>query len=153
MSLPEALSELARARADLAQMQEDWAQAHYDMDDTPEGKAFAAIDAATRATERRVKEIEARAHLEAVTAYDGNKHPLAGVDLAEYQTVTYDRQAAIKWCVGNAVRYLDLDAKAFAKAAPVLVDLGAPVQIGVEVRAKIAGDLSAYLSEPPHADE
>jgi len=145
MNLEEALRELAQARQTLSGLQEDWAQARYDMDHTPEGVAFAAADSITRFTEQRVKEIEASIRQEAVAAYDGNKHPIEGVDLAEYQTVTYDRAEAIKWCVSNAPKYLALDTKPFEKAAPVLVDLGAPVQLGVEVRARIAGDLSQYL--------
>lgn len=146
MDLKEALvRELALMRLAIEIQTEKVADARSALDQIPEWQEHMAAGIALAEMQSHAREVEARLRLEAVTTYDGNKHPLMGIDLAEYQTVTYDRAEAIKWCVGNAVRYLALDTKLFEKAAPVLVDLGAPVKIGVEVRARIASDLSAYL--------
>jgi hypothetical protein len=51
----------------------------------------------------------------------------------------------VAWCAEHALKYLVLETKGFEKAASVLKDLGAPVELVREPRASIATDLSQWL--------
>jgi len=78
-------------------------------------------------------------------AASGNYKPAHGVQIKEFSKVMYAPNLALDWCIAHAPKYLALHAKAFEKAASVLRDLGAPVELTKEARAQIATDLSAWL--------
>ena len=75
-----------------------------------------------------------------------NSRPAEGVQVKLFNKVEYQRDEAEKWCFAHAAKYMALDTKAFEKAAPVLRDLGAPVELTHEPRVSIGTDLSAWLT-------
>lgn len=92
------------------------------------------------AAEAKVRELALAEH-----AVTGNYKPADGIQIKEFAKVLYKPEDAWEWCIEHAIKYLLLDTKAFEKAASVLRDLGAPVELGKEARAQIATDLSGWL--------
>ncbi|HOW77955.1 MAG TPA: hypothetical protein PK406_00760 [Verrucomicrobiota bacterium] len=149
MNLQEALIELAKARKAL-----DGAQARLDMamlamKMTPQYATVEVAQAGQRNAEELVTQAGALVRQLAIDAFvgTGNKTPSPGVSIKLYKVAHYDPEAAKAWCRENAAGYLALDTKRFEKAAPVLKDIGAPVQIIEDPRAVIASDLGGLLKE------
>lgn len=106
-----------------------------------------ALSVAMEAAEAKVRELALAEH-----ALTGEYRPAEGVQVKLFSKVNYQQDEAEKWCLAHAAKYLTLDTKAFEKAASVLRDLGAPVELTKEARAQIASDLSAWLTSEgdPH---
>jgi hypothetical protein len=102
----------------------------------------------TKRAESMVRELALVEH-----ALTGDAKPAEGVQIKEFTKVVYAPNLALDWCRAHAPKYLQLDTKAFEKAAPVLKDLGAPVELTKEPRLQIATDLSAWLPDPLLASE
>jgi hypothetical protein len=101
---------------------------------------------AVGAAESKVRALALAEH-----ALSGDYKPAEGVQIKEFSQVVYAPNLALDWCLAHATKYLQLDSKAFEKAAPVLRDLGAPVEMTKEARAQIATDLSAWLTNEGEA--
>ncbi len=81
-----------------------------------------------------------------------NSRPAEGVQVKLFSKVEYAPNLALDWCIAHATKYLQLDTRAFEKAAPVLKDLGAPVTLTREPRVSIGTDLSAWLTSEGERD-
>lgn len=99
-----------------------------------------ALSVAVGAAEAKVRELALAEH-----ALTGEYKPADGIQIKEFNKVVYEPEQARVWCVTYATKYLQLDTKAFEKAASVLRDLGAPVELTKEARAQIATDLDVWL--------
>lgn len=77
-------------------------------------------------------------------ALDGNKAPIAGVIIKEFETLVYDPAVALAWALNHSMA-LQLDVKAFEKIAKV--SPLACVSYRGEARAQIATDLTKLLEE------
>jgi len=86
-------------------------------------------------------------------ALSGDTKPAEGVQVKLFGKVVYEPQDVWSWCIVNAPKYLVLDAKAFEKAASVLRDLGARVELTKEARAQIATNLDVWLTNEGKPDE
>jgi hypothetical protein len=146
-TLTDALRELAQARASEEGTRRLVAALDAALASTPEGIALSMVreersqkQAAIKAAESTVRELALAEH-----ALSGDARPAEGVTVKLFSKVVYQQDEAEKWCFGHAARYLVLDSKAFEKAAPVLKDLGAPVEFAKEARAQIATDLGVWL--------
>lgn len=94
--------------------------------------------------ETETSELEALIKQEAVAAFDGNKHPLTGIEIKSFSVVTItDQKSALKWIAENAPTCLKIDEGKFKKIADTL-ELPF-VDKKDENRAQIASDLSSYL--------
>lgn len=147
--MSDTLKTLATQRGILAMLRNECALSRAAMENTTEGKAVAALDAAAKETEQRVKDLEAQVRAEALDVHrlTATRQPWPGVEIKMYRTTAYDQTEALGWCQEHAPKYVKpatLDKAAFEKAAPVLVDLGAPVVFGEEPRVFIASDLERY---------
>ena len=104
------------------------------------------LEVAIKDAEAKVRELALAEH-----ALTGIYRPAEGVQIKEFNKVVYEPEDAWSWCVEHALKYLQLDTKAFEKAASVLRDLGAPVELTKEPRAQIATDLGAWLTNEGEA--
>jgi hypothetical protein len=102
--------------------------------------SYGDLGVAALAAEQRVRELALAEH-----ALSGDAKPAEGIQIKEFSKVVYAPNLALDWCRAHAPKYLQLDTKAFEKAASVLRDLGAPVELVREPRVSIATDLSAWL--------
>jgi len=154
-TLTDALRELAEARKQMI-IAKEWTAEHL-----KRVKAMTAYQelATAQDSERNLKlaiedaESTVRELALAEHALSGNVRPAEGVQVKLFGKVVYEPQDVWSWCIVNAHKYLQLDVKAFEKAAPVLRDLGAPVELTKEARVQIATDLSVWLQEPLLASE
>ena len=103
-------------------------------------KQVSVLENAIGDAESRVRVLALAEH-----ALTGEYKPAEGVQVNLFSKVVYEHEDAWAWCAEHALKYLVLETKGFEKAAPVLRDLGAPVQIEKEPRVSIATDLSAWL--------
>lgn len=153
-ALRDALRELAQARRSEEIVSNHIAQIQADIENTPQWLALAGfrrdlaeVKASAAAVTERAKELA----LDDFYVTE-NRRPAEGVQVKLFSKVDYQRDEAEKWCLGHACKYLILDARAFEKAAPVLRDLGAPVQLTRDPRVSIATDLSAWLTSEGDPD-
>ena len=105
-------------------------------------------ESARLASEREQAEDVLSALALAQFAATGDKHPTAGVDIAEMTKLEYDAVEAFAWASekGMAVKPASLDVKAFEKIAKATkLDF---VNVVVEPKVTIARDLSAVLDAP-----
>ncbi len=98
------------------------------------------LEIAIGAAETKVRTLALAEH-----TLSGDYRPAEGIQIKEFSKVVYEPEQARAWCVAHAHKYLALDTKAFEKAAPVLRDLGAPVELTREARAQIATNLDVWL--------
>ena len=102
--------------------------------------SYGDLGVAALAAEQRVRELALAEH-----ALSGDANPAEGVQVKLFAKVVYEHEDAWAWCAEHALKYLVLETKGFEKAASVLKDLGAPVELVREPRVSIATDLSAWL--------
>jgi hypothetical protein len=79
----------------------------------------------------------------AIYRASGETKPVPGVVIKMYKLCKYDQELAKQWCATKAPGYLKLDNARFEKAAEVLKDVGAPVQVVPDPRVTIASNLDA----------
>jgi len=150
VTLENALRELAEARTELEIAKEWTAQLLTLVKAMPAYQKFSAAQdseldlvKAITVADLRVRELALKEHL-----WSGSYKPAGGVQIKEFSKVVYAPNLALDWCIAHATKYLQLDTKAFEKAASVLRDLGAPVELTKEARAQIATNLSAWIQRP-----
>ncbi len=97
-------------------------------------------------------EYKVRALALAEHALSGDVRPAEGVQVKLFSKVVYEPEDAWAWCTEHALKYLVLDTKVFEKAAPVLRDLGAPVELTKEARVQIATNLDLWLTSEGERD-
>jgi hypothetical protein len=154
-TLQDALRKLAEARRSEEIIANHIALIQADIEATPQGKALAGFKrdlAEVRSGSSALTEEIRAAALDAFYLTK-TRTPAKGVQIKEFAKVVYAPNLALGWCLAHAMKYLRLDAKAFEKAAPVLRDLGAPVELTKEARVQIATDLSVWLLDPLLASE
>jgi len=146
-ALRDALRELAEARRAAEIISNYIALIQADIEKTPHWLAMAGFkrDLAEARAEAATATDAIKAAALAEHALSGNVKPAEGVQVKLFAKVVYEPQDVWSWCIVNAHKYLQLDVKAFEKAAPVLRDLGAPVELTKEARAQIATDLGVWL--------
>lgn len=147
-ALQDALRELAEARRrrDIARERVDEYQGYVSATATYQElmasqKDVTDLSLAMSHAEAKVRELALAEH-----ALTGEYKPADGVQIKEFSKVVYEPGPALAWCLAHATKYLVLDTKPFEKAASVLKDLGAPVELTKEARVTLATDLSAWLA-------
>jgi hypothetical protein len=151
--LEHCIRDLARLRVEMDAAKQGVKDAEAALQATPEHRALEecqarakALDEALYATTRAVREYT----LEAFRA-TGDKNPHKAVSIRLYKQVKYEREAMQEWLYIHAPAYLVPDDGAIKKVADTLH--GAPLEITLDPRPTIAGDLSKYLPEQTQAPE
>jgi hypothetical protein len=152
-ALQDALRALAKERGALELECDLLANAETELHNSPEYHFClirrGAKDLAAQDVQRAYADVCAAALVEYGASQ--NARPAEGVQIKEFSKVVYEPAQALGWCLAQAHKYLQLDTKAFEKAAPVLKDLGAPVELTKEPRVQIATDLSVWLTNEGEA--
>jgi hypothetical protein len=146
-TLQDALRELAKEREALQLECNLLDEAEGDSHSTPEYSFWLIRKGAKDLAAEDVKIAEAKVRELALDNFyvTENSRQAEGVQVKLFSRVEYEPALALTWCLGHATKYLQLDTRAFEKAAPVLRDLGAPVELVKEARVQIATDLDVWL--------
>jgi len=146
-TLEDALRELAEAREQLVIAKEHTAEHLKRVKAMTVYQELATAQDSERNLKLAIEDAEAKVRNLALAehALSGDTKPAEGVLVKLFGKVVYEPQDIWSWCIVNAPKYLQLDIKAFEKAAPVLRDLGAPVELTKEARVQIATDLNVWL--------
>lgn len=147
--LPDAVHTVARLRDECEALLQEAEAIEAKLNETPEARALSAARAALRAKDLELRYAKTEARELAIKAYreTGSKKPTAGVRIALYENVLYDRDEALAWCKVHVPALVceALNEQAFRKTALHLP--GAPIEVTADPRARLDTDLSALLSD------
>ena len=142
---PVTIQDVARARAEHLRINSEQMDALKKAHETPEYKAYNALDEANSLAYKAVKELEDAYRAQCVAAYQstGEKQQLGGV-VKLYKSLIYDTGLAVEWSLKHGhAQLLKLNATAFEKVAKELALEF--VEASEEPRMTLASDLSEYL--------
>jgi hypothetical protein len=151
----DALRKLAKEREALELECDLLANAEEQLHSAPEYSFWLIRKGAKDLARQDVQRAYAEVCAVALVEYESSKNPkpAVGVQIEEFNKVVYESGNAWDWCAEHALKYLVLDVKAFEKAASVLRDLGAPVELSMEARVQNATNLDVWLPDALLASE